>query len=103
MTGVINDQAICPYTDLLIHDMDPELDNGVAEDGLSETFEWTTTPLSGLGTAKRVNHYVGFLHDVRSRTINEAILWHGGEAEESKNQYVELNRGKKDQLLALLK
>jgi len=49
-----------------------------------------------------VNHYVGFLHDGRARTIEEAILWHGGEAEKSKNQYVLLKSSKKDQLLAWL-
>ena len=83
--------------------LNPELDDGVAEQGLNETFKWRTTPLWGIRLTKRVNHYVGFLHDGRARTINEAILWHGGEAEESKRQYVELNRGKKDQLLAWLK
>ena len=56
----------------------------------------------GLGLTKRVNHYVGFLHDGRARTIDEAILWHGGEAEESKNQYVQLNSSKKDQLITWL-
>ncbi len=102
VAGVINNQTIWPYTDLLVHDMGPGLDDGVAEHGLSETFEWRTTPLWGLGLTKRVNHYVGFLHDGRARTIEEAILWHGGEAEESKNQYVLLNSSKKDQLLAWL-
>ena len=40
--------------------MGPELDDGVAEHGLSETFEWRTPHLWGLGITKRVNHYVGF-------------------------------------------
>ena len=102
VAGVVNNQTIWPYTDLLLHDMGPELDDGVAEHGLSETFEWRTTPLWGLGLTKRVNHYVGFLHDGRARTIEEAILWHGGEAESSKNQYVQLKSGEKDQLLAWL-
>ena len=103
VAGVINDQTIWPYTDLLVHDMGPGLDDGVSEYGLSETFEWRTTPLWGLGLTKRVNHYVGFLHDGRARTIDEAILWHGGEAEESKNQYVDLSRAKKEDLLAWLR
>jgi len=103
VAGVINNQTIWPYTDLLVHDMGPDLDDGVAEHGLSETFEWRTTPLWGLGLTKRVNHYVGFLHDGRARTIDEAILWHGGEAEESKNQYLSLNSAKKSQLLKWLK
>ena len=83
--------------------MGPELDNGVAEHGLSETLEWRTSPLWGLGLTKRVNHYVGFLHDGRAKTIDEAILWYGGEAEESKNQYVLFNSAKKSQLLKWLK
>ncbi len=103
VAGVINNQVIWPYTDLLVHDMGPELDDGVAEHGLSETFEWRTPPLWGLGLTKRVNYYVGFLHDGRARTIDEAILWHGGEAEESKNQYVALNSHKKNQLIGWLK
>ena len=75
--------------------MGPELDDGVAEHGLSETFEWRTPPLWGLGLTKRVNHYVGFLHDGRARTIDEAILWHSEEAEETKNKYVALNTTRK--------
>ena len=44
--------------------------------------EWRTAPLWGLGLAHTVNPKAGFLHDGRARTIEEAILWHGGEAEE---------------------
>ena len=87
---------------LFIHDMGPGLDDGVAEHGLGEIFEWRTAPSWGLGLTKRVNHYVGFLRDGRARTIEEVNLWHGGEAEESKNQYVALNKTRKNQLLAWL-
>ena len=60
------------------------------------------TSFIGTWTHKKVNHYVGFLHNGRARTIDEAILWHGGEAEESKSQYIALNRSQKNQLIAWL-
>ena len=56
VAGIINNQTIWPYTDLLVHDMGSGLDDGVAEHGLSETFEWITTPIWGFGLIKRVNH-----------------------------------------------
>ena len=102
VAAVINNQTIWPYTDLLLHDMGPGLDDGVAEHGLSESFEWRTPPLWGIGLTKRVNHYVGFLHDGRARTLEEAILWHGGEAELSKERYISLSQKQKGQLIAWL-
>ena len=98
----LNDQTIWPYTNLLVHDMGPGLDDGVAEDGLSLSSEWRTAPLWGLGMAKRVNRKVGFLHDGRARTVEEAILWHGGEAAQSRQDYEHLPKRKKRQLLAWL-
>ena len=38
----------------------------------------------GLGVTERVKHYGGFLHDGRAIIIDEAILWHSGEPEDSK-------------------
>jgi len=102
VAAVINNQTIWPYTDLLLHDMGPGLDDGVAEHGLSESSEWRTSPLWGIGLTKRINHYVGFLHDGRARTIEEAILWHGGEAESSKERYKSLANKQKTQLIAWL-
>ncbi|MFL0792743.1 MAG: di-heme oxidoredictase family protein [Prochlorococcus sp.] len=98
----LNEQRIWPYTDLLLHDMGPGLDDGVAEEGLSLSSEWRTAPLWGLGMAKRVNRKVGFLHDGRARTVEEAILWHGGEAAQSRQNYENLSNKKKRQLLAWL-
>jgi len=67
------DQTIWPYTDLLLHDMGPDLaDAGSAE--------WRTAPLWGLGRNRAVNGNANFLHDGRARTPLEAVLWHGGEA-----------------------
>lgn len=95
----INNQTIWPYTDLLLHDMGPGLDDGVAEEGLSLSSEWRTAPLWGLGMTKRINRKASFMHDGRARTIEEAILWHGGEAEASKQRYAALPKQKQQQLL----
>lgn len=102
VAGVLNDQEIWPYTDLLVHDMGPGLDDGVAENGLTLSSEWRTAPLWGLGMAQRVNRKAGFLHDGRARTIDEAIRWHGGEALQSKNAYVQLSTTRRKNLLAWL-
>ena len=83
-------QTIWPYTDLLVHDMGPGLDDGVAEHGVTRSAEWRTAPLWGLGLAQRVNGKAGYLHDGRARTVDEAIRWHGGEAEGAKENYLAL-------------
>ena len=57
----------------------------------------------GIGLTQIVNHYVGSLHNGRARIIDKAILWHGVESEESKNQYVELSRAKKEYFLDWLR
>ena len=79
---VINDQTIWPYTDLLLHEMGPTLDDGVAEEGLSLSSQWRTAPLWGLAMTQtqRVNRKASFLHDGRARRLEEAIIWHAGEA-----------------------
>lgn len=99
---VINDQRIWPYTDLLLHDLGPGLDDGVAEQGAAGT-EWRTAPLWGLGLTQRVNASAGFLHDGRARTIEEAILWHGGEAKTAKSRFMQLPQERRQELLAWLR
>ncbi|GGW46271.1 hypothetical protein GCM10007383_33230 [Arenibacter certesii] len=91
-----------PYTDLLLHDMGPELDDGYTEGG-ALTSEWRTAPLWGLGLSpdsQGGQYYL--MHDGRARSIEEAILQHGGEAENSKNQYVRLDQSEKNDLLKFL-
>ena len=95
----IRDQTIWPYTDLLAHDMGPGLDDGVAEHGYTSSAEWRTAPLWGLGLTNRVNGTAGYLHDGRARTVDEAIRWHGGEAEASKESYLALAPGDRQALL----
>ncbi|GJM35496.1 MAG: hypothetical protein DHS20C18_44970 [Saprospiraceae bacterium] len=95
-------QAFHPYTDLLLHDMGPELDDGYTE-GYALTAEWKTPPLWGLGLSADAQGGSYFLlHDGRARSIEEAILMHGGEAEQAKQGYVELAETEKQQLLKFL-
>ncbi len=89
VAGVINGQTFWPYTDLLLHDMGAGLDDGVAEKGAPGR-EWRTAPLWGLGLAQRVNGSVGFLHDGRARSLEETILWHGGEAAAARERFTAL-------------
>ena len=79
-------QEIWPYTDLLLHDMGEGLADGRPE-GEATGREWRTPPLWGIGLAMTVNGHQRFLHDGRARSFEEAILWHGGEAEVSKEAF----------------
>ena len=75
----INNQRIHPYTDLLVHD----LGTGLADnrpDYLATGNEWRTAPLWGIGLLNQTNGTAYYLHDGRARSLQEAILWHDGEA-----------------------
>lgn len=50
--------------------------------------EWRTPPLWGIGLTKQVSGRVAFLHDGRARSLLEAILWHGGEAQPVRDKVV---------------
>ncbi|MBL1270964.1 MAG: c-type cytochrome [Oceanospirillales bacterium] len=76
----LSNQTVWPYSDMLLHDMGPALADG-RDEFLANGNEWRTQPLWGIGLAQTVNPQAGFLHDGRARTLEEAILWHGGEAE----------------------
>jgi len=91
-----------PYTDLLLHDMGPELDDGYTE-GYALTSEWKTPALWGLGLSEDSQGGSYFLmHDGRATSIEAAILLHGGEAEQSKNSYQQLSEIKKQELITFL-
>jgi CxxC motif-containing protein (DUF1111 family) len=94
-------QLIWPYTDLLLHDMGPDLADGRGE-GLADGSEWRTPPLWGIGIAHQVSPDAGFLHDGRARTIEEAILWHGGEAKRSRDAYAAMAKTERDALVKFL-
>lgn len=91
-----------PYTDLLLHDMGPGLDDGYTE-GSAKTFEWRTPPLWGLGlsTSSQGGEY-HLLHDGRAKSIEEAIKLHGGEAAGSRNKFMELSDVEKNAMLKFL-
>jgi CxxC motif-containing protein (DUF1111 family) len=94
-------QTIRPYTDLLLHDMGPELADG-RPDFEADGQEWRTPPLWGIGLVETVNKHTRFLHDGRARSLEEAILWHGGEGEKSKEEYTQLSKANRDAVLAFL-
>jgi CxxC motif-containing protein (DUF1111 family) len=97
----LSGQAIRPYTDLLLHDLGAELDDRVTE-GEASGREWRTAPLWGLGLLPVVSGEPGLLHDGRARTAEEAILWHGGEAEPARERWKALPRVEREALLAFL-
>ncbi len=94
-------QTIYPYTDLLLHDMGPGLSDG-RTDGLAAPGEWRTAPLWGLGLVRSVNATAGFLHDGRARTIEEAVLWHGGEGSASRDAFVFLSSDDRQRVIQFL-
>ncbi|MEM1360296.1 MAG: di-heme oxidoredictase family protein [Pseudomonadota bacterium] len=77
-------QLIWPYTDMLLHDMGPGLADNRPE-ARATGREWRTAPLWGLGLTEQVSGHSYFLHDGRARSILEAILWHGGEAQSQRD------------------
>ncbi len=95
-------QTIYPYTDLLLHDMGPELADGRPDFEASGS-EWRTPPLWGIGLIEAVNGHTFFLHDGRARNMEEAILWHGGEAEASREAYKQFDSADRAALLAFLR
>lgn len=93
--------TIYPYSDLLLHDLGAGLADHrpVAE---ASGWEWRTQPLWGIGRAGAVNGNAFFLHDGRARTIEEAILWHGGEASASRAKYAALGKSERADLIEFI-
>jgi CxxC motif-containing protein (DUF1111 family) len=98
----LSHQKIWPYTDLLLHDMGEGLADNRPE-GDADGREWRTSPLWGIGLTGAVSRHVNFLHDGRARTIEEAILWHGGEAQGARDAYAALSREEREALVAFVK
>lgn len=94
-------QLIWPYTDLLLHDMGPDLADGRPV-GKASGSEWRTAPLWGIGLAKQINPDTRFLHDGRARTLLEAILWHGGEAQAARDHVAGLDKKERQELISFL-
>ncbi|MDO8368966.1 MAG: di-heme oxidoredictase family protein [Saprospiraceae bacterium] len=96
--AALHNQKIRPYTDLLLHDMGPDLADN-RPDFLATGTEWRTPPLWGIGMIPTVNGHSFLLHDGRARNIEEAILWHGGESEKSLEDFKKLSKVDREALL----
>ncbi|MES2916702.1 MAG: di-heme oxidoredictase family protein [Pseudomonadota bacterium] len=94
-------QLIWPYTDLLLHDMGPGLADNRPE-GRATGSEWKTPPLWGIGLTAQVSGNTEYLHDGRARSLLEALLWHGGEAQSQRDTVVALPPEDRDALLAFI-
>ncbi len=82
-------QLIWPYTDMLLHDMGAGLaDNHPEARAIGN--EWRTPPLWGIGLTKQVSGHTYFLHDGRARSLLEAVLWHGGEAQSQRDAVIDM-------------
>ncbi len=97
----LRNQTIQPFTDLLLHDMGPGLASNMGE-GVATGAEWRTSPLWGLSYGIAVSGGESYLHDGRARTLAEAILWHGGEANAAKEAFRTMNSSDRDALIAFL-
>ena len=98
----VENQKIHPFTDLLLHDMGPDLADG-RPDFQADGSEWRTPPLWGIGLLKTVNGHELLLHDARARGMAEAILWHGGEATTAKERFRNAAAADRDALLTFLR
>jgi CxxC motif-containing protein (DUF1111 family) len=97
----LRNQVIWPYTDLLLHDLGPDLDDhrqGFEASGS----EWRTAPLWGLGLYRTVDGHERLLHDGRARGVAEAILWHGGEAQTARDAFTRLPAYDRDAVVAFV-
>lgn len=99
----LRDQIIHPYSDLLLHDMGPDLADASDRDHEAGPSEWRTPPLWGIGLLEAVNGHTQLLHDGRARSFVEAILWHGGEAAAAKARFMALPKDDRDALVAFLR
>jgi CxxC motif-containing protein (DUF1111 family) len=98
-------QRIQPFTDLLLHDLGPDLADASGESGdghgdePATASEWRTAPLWGAGWSATVQGYVALLHDGRAKSVLEAVLWHGGEAASVREKVTQLGREDREALI----
>ncbi|MDD2952989.1 MAG: di-heme oxidoredictase family protein [Parabacteroides sp.] len=97
----LGSQVIHPYSDYLLHDMGPGLDDDYPS-GLALGCEWRTTPLWGLGLQELVNGHTYLLHDGRARNITEAIMWHDGEGAASRILFSRMTQEDRGALISFL-
>ncbi len=97
VSGIEGLASIAPYTDLRRHDLGPGLaDRSVS--GKVQPSRWRTAPLWGLGHAVRRPPYA-LLHDGRARSIEEAVLWHDGEAASARRRFERSTVAERNRLL----
>lgn len=84
-------EAVHAYSDLMLHDLGPGLDDGIA-DGAAKPSEWRTAPLWDVAENLKGG---GLLHDGRARSVAEAIEWHGGEASQARAAFKSLSPEKR--------
>ena len=99
--AALSNQVIHPYTDLLLHDMGEELADH-RPDYEADGREWRTPPLWGIGLTATVNGVPAYLHDGRAATLMEAIMFHGGEAEQAREAVREMSAEERRALIAFL-
>lgn len=99
--SALSGQTIFPYTDMLLHDMGEGLADN-RPDFLADGNEWRTPPLWGIGLFQTVNGHTNYMHDGRARNLEEAILWHGGEAENSVNKFKALSSAQRNDIITFL-
>ncbi|MGV3709104.1 MAG: di-heme oxidoredictase family protein [Gemmatimonas sp.] len=101
--GALSNVTFAPFTDLLLHDMGPDLDDGYTE-GNARSSEWRTAPLWGLGLADIAQGGAAYyLHDGRARSLRDAIRLHGGEGANSRAAFNGLTAAQQEQLLRYLR
>ena len=93
-------QLIWPYSDFLLHDMGEDLADGQKHNRKAR--EWRTPPLWGIGLTKIITGDIFLLHDGRARSIEEAILWHGGEATKAKNIFTNMTKSARKKLILFI-
>ena len=94
-------QTIHPYTDLLVHDMGDSLTDS-RQDFEASGREWRTPALWGIGLTQLVSTQATFMHDGRARTLEEAMMWHGGEAMAAREAFRTATKADRDALIAFL-
>ena len=97
----ISKKTFRAYTDLLLHDMGPSLADG-RPDFKAGPRDWRTAPLWGIGLSAQVNGSTHLLHDGRARNVLEAILWHGGEAQASRDLFAGFSKQEREDLIAFV-
>ncbi|GAA6142244.1 di-heme oxidoredictase family protein [Hydrogenophaga sp. 5NK40-0174] len=97
----VKNQTIWPYTDLLLHDMGEDLADG-RPDFLASGRQWKTPPLWGIGLIRAVNGHQRLMHDGRANGVLEAVLWHGGEAEASRQMVEQFTDADRQALVAFV-